>query len=82
MQIPGKGKGRVLAVINATLEAQEVRLAELAELLGGPGKAWTDLTPAAAPVKLAPEVNFTLPRAGMRLFYNPAGTPLAEMGEE
>ncbi len=77
-----KGQGRVLAVINATSEAQEVRLANLAELLGDPVQAWTDLTPAAEPVKLAPELNLALPPAGMRLFYNPAGTPLPETADD
>jgi hypothetical protein len=71
-------KGRVLAVINATGEPQEVAIPHLAELLGKPRRAWKDLTPDTTPLKFGPALSFTLPPAGMRLFYNPDGTPLPE----
>ena len=69
-------KGRVLAVINATGEPQEVAITNLAELLGEPGRAWKDLTPDTIPLKLQGSLEFTLPPARMRLFYNPDGAPL------
>lgn len=73
-----KRPGRVLAVLNATPEAQEVHFTNLAELLGKPVKAWQDLTPDAVPVKFRSQLHLTLPPAGMRLFYHPQGTPLPE----
>jgi starch synthase (maltosyl-transferring) len=69
-------QGRVLAVINSTAEAQEVVIPDLTELLGKPRRALTDLTPDTGPLKLGSPLEFTLPPAGMRIFYNPAGTPL------
>jgi starch synthase (maltosyl-transferring) len=69
-------QGRVLAVINSTAEAQEVVIPDLTELLGKPRRALTDLTPDTEPLKLGSPLEFTLPPAGMRIFYNPAGTPL------
>ena len=70
-------KGRVLAVINLTLEPQEVAIPNLAELLGEPQRGWKDLTPDTIPVKLQGSLEFTLPPARMRIFYNPDGAPLA-----
>jgi starch synthase (maltosyl-transferring) len=71
-------KGRVLAVINATPEPQEVAIPNLAELLGEPQRAWQDLTPDSRPLKLASPLEIALPPAGMRIFYNPQGLPLPE----
>ena len=71
-------KGRVLAVINTTAEPQEVAIPNLAELLGKPRRAWKDLTPDTIPLKLQDSLEFTLPPARMRLFYNPDGAPLPE----
>ncbi len=68
--------GRVLAVINATPEAQEVTLHNLPEWLGEPDGAWQDITPDTIPVKLQPELQFTLPPERLRLFYNPKAAPL------
>lgn len=65
--------GRVLAVINSTREEQTVRLANLKEILGTPMRAWQDLTPDTIPLKLKAEMEFTLPPARLRIFYNPKG---------
>lgn len=70
--------GRVLAVINSTLEKQPVQLTDLKELLGKPMRAWQDLTPDTIPLKLMPELEFTLAPARLRIFYNPKATPLQE----
>jgi starch synthase (maltosyl-transferring) len=66
-------KGRVLAVINTSLEPQKARLPEMAAWLGKPRKSWLDLTPAVPPLKLQPVMEFTLTPAEMRLFYNSKG---------
>ena len=58
--------------------AQEVAIPNLAELLGKPQRAWKDLTPDTIPLKLQDSLEFTLPPARMRLFYNPDGAPLPE----
>jgi starch synthase (maltosyl-transferring) len=71
-----KQEGRVLAVINPTMEDQAVKIADLKELLGKPMRAWQDLTPDTIPLKLKAEMAFTLAPARMRIFYNPKGTPL------
>ncbi|MEJ2672579.1 MAG: alpha-amylase family glycosyl hydrolase [Deltaproteobacteria bacterium] len=76
-----KGRGRVLAAINATRETQEVAIADLAESLGEPARAWQDLTPDTIPLKLASPLNFTLFPARMRIFYNPEAAPLPEVTE-
>lgn len=73
--------GRVLAVINATREAQRAQLPNLADVLGGPARAWQDLTPDTIPLKLKPAMEFRLAPSRMRLFYNPKGAPLPEMVE-
>ncbi len=70
--------GRVLAVINSTLEDQQVQLTDLKALLGKPMRAWQDLTPDTIPLKLKPEMAFTLAPARIRIFYNPKGAPLQE----
>jgi starch synthase (maltosyl-transferring) len=70
--------GRVLAVINPTPEPQEVAISNLAELLGEPRRAWQDLTPESMPLELGSPLEFTLPPAGMRIFYNLEGIPLPE----
>jgi len=70
--------GRVLAVINPTLEDQPVQLTNLKEMLGKPMRAWQDLTPDTIPLKLKPEVDFTLAPACLRIFYNPKGVPIQE----
>jgi starch synthase (maltosyl-transferring) len=72
-------KGRVLAVINATTETQAVAIPDLIELLGKPVQAWRDLTPDTVPLKLRSPVEFTLPPARMRIFYNPEGASLPEV---
>jgi hypothetical protein len=69
-------KGRVLAVINLTMESQEVAIPNLVELLGEPLRGWNDLTPDTIPLKLKGSVEFTLPPARMRIFYNPDGAAL------
>ena len=69
-------KGRVLAVINATREAQNASLPHLADWLGKPRTAWQDLTPAAPPLKLKSALVFPLAPAEIRIFYNPEGLPL------
>ena len=74
-------RGRVLAVINATAEPQAVAIPDLAELLGQPVRAWQDLTPDTVPLKMGSPVEFTLPPARMRIFYNPEGAPLPEVPE-
>ena len=70
--------GRVLAVINPTLEDQPVQLTNLKDMLGKPMRAWQDLTPDTIPLKLKPELEFTLAPARLRIFYNPKATPLQE----
>ncbi|MCX5891150.1 MAG: alpha-amylase family glycosyl hydrolase [Deltaproteobacteria bacterium] len=70
--------GRVLAVINPTLEDQPVQLTNLKDLLGKPMRAWQDLTPDTIPLKLKPELEFTLAPARLRIFYNPKGAPIQE----
>jgi len=66
-----KSRGRVLAVINATGEEQAVILPHLSDLLGKPKRAWQDLTPDLAPLKLQTLKEFSLAPAGLRIFYNP-----------
>ncbi len=73
--------GRVLAVINTTAEAQPVQFADLRAWLGKPIRAWRDLTPAAAPLKLASKMACTLAPAEIRIFYNPNATPLEQEKE-
>ncbi len=73
-------KGRVVAVINATREAQKASLPHLPDWLGEPRPAWQDLTPEAPPLELEPALVFPLAPAEMRLFYNPEGTPLTMEG--
>jgi starch synthase (maltosyl-transferring) len=70
--------GRVLAVINPTLKDLPVQLTDLKALLGKPMRAWQDLTPDTIPLKLKPELEFTLAPAGLRIFYNPKAAPLQE----
>ncbi len=74
-------KGRVLAVINSTAAPQAVALPDLAAHLEEPARAWQDLTPDTVPLKLKAPVQFTLPPARMRLFYNPEASPLPEVAE-
>jgi starch synthase (maltosyl-transferring) len=71
-----RAKGRVLSVINTTLEDQEVHIPNLGKLLGKPLKACQDLTPDTIPLKLKGDLRFTLPPARMRVLYNPQGPPL------
>jgi starch synthase (maltosyl-transferring) len=71
-------KGRVLAVINATAEPQAVAIPDLTRYLGKPVRAWKDLTPDTIPLKLYSHLEFTLPPARIRIFYNPEGGPLPE----
>jgi len=73
-----KGRGRVLAVINATREEQTAAMQNLPELLDKPKRAWQDLTPDMVPLKLQTLKELTLPPARMRLFYNPEAPPLPE----
>lgn len=75
-------KGRALAVINATQEAQRAELPDLAAWLGKPRRAWQDLTPEAPPLKLKPAMDLPLTPAEMRIFYNPKAAPLPETIEE
>jgi starch synthase (maltosyl-transferring) len=77
-----RGPGRVLAVINATPEAQAAKLMGLAAWLGRPKSAWQDLTPGAPPLKLKPRLALSLAPLEMRLFYNPKGKPLPEVTGE
>ncbi len=70
--------GRVLAVINSTLEDQPVELTDLKAFLGKPMRAWQDLTPDTIPLKLKSEMAFTLAPARLRIFYNPKAAPLQE----
>jgi starch synthase (maltosyl-transferring) len=70
-----RGKGRGLAVINATREEQPARLPDLAAL-GAPKAAWQDLTPDTIPLKLKANLEFSLPPSRMRLFHNPKAAPL------
>ncbi len=77
-----RGKGRVLAIINATLEEQQADIPHPGELLGKPQRAWQDLTPDTIPLKLRGSLKFTLPPARMRLLYNPEAPPLPEEPEE
>jgi starch synthase (maltosyl-transferring) len=69
-------KGRVLAVINTTEKEQQVKLPDLAGMLGKPASAWEDLTPDMIPLKLEPSLDFALAPYRMRLLYNPKGEPL------
>ena len=74
--------GRILAVINSTLEGQRVKLASLMEALGPPPRAWQELTPDTVPLRLKPSMaasELTLGPAGMRIFYNPEGAPIKEL---
>ena len=73
-----KGRGRVLAVINASREDQTAAVPNLSELLGKPKRAWQDLTPDMVPLKLQALKEFPLAPARMRLFYNPEAQPLPE----
>jgi starch synthase (maltosyl-transferring) len=71
--------GRILAVINPTMKAQEVLRGELMTALGPPPQSWREVTPNTAPLQLRPEsAHKTLPLgpAEMRLFYNSKGAPL------
>ncbi|MGA8571336.1 MAG: alpha-amylase family glycosyl hydrolase [Desulfobaccales bacterium] len=74
--------GRVLAIINSTRESAPVKLADLAEFLGSPARAWLDLTPDLDPLPLKRQMAFDLPPAGMRIFYNPKAAPLVEQDQE
>jgi hypothetical protein len=69
-------KGRVLALINTTQKEQQVKLPDLAGMLGKPASAWEDLTPDMIPLKLEPSLDFALAPYRMRLLYNPKGEPL------
>jgi starch synthase (maltosyl-transferring) len=71
-----RARGRVLAVINTTTASQAVALPDLTGLLGKPRRAWRDLTPDTVPLKFGAAMEFTLPPARMRLWYNPDGLPL------
>ncbi len=73
-----KQRGRVLAVINATREDQTAVTPNLPELLGKPKRAWQDLTPDQAPLRLQNLKKFPLLPSRMRLFYNPEAPPLPE----
>jgi starch synthase (maltosyl-transferring) len=75
-------KGRVLALINSTLEAQPAELGALPEWLGEPQGFWQDLTPAAPALTLEPAMSLSLAPAEMRIFYHPEGDPLPEEEEE
>jgi starch synthase (maltosyl-transferring) len=73
--------GRILAVINPTLEDQQVLRGELMAALGPPPPAWREVTPGTAPLQLRPQSahkTLTLGPAGLRLFHNPEGAPLQE----
>ncbi len=74
--------GRVLAIINSTRKSAPVKLANLAELLGPPARAWHDLTPDLKPLRLKRQMAFNLAPAEMRIFYNPEAAPLAEPDQE
>jgi starch synthase (maltosyl-transferring) len=74
-------KGRVLAVINATAEPQAVTIPDLTKYLGKPVRAWKDLTPDTIPLKLHAHLEFNLPPARMRIFYNPEGAPLPKVAK-
>ena len=71
-----KGRGRILAVINATREEQSATIGNLSELLEKPKRAWQDLTPDLVPLKLPDLKEFPIAPARMRLFYNPDAPPL------
>ncbi|MFZ5448181.1 MAG: alpha-amylase family glycosyl hydrolase [Thermodesulfobacteriota bacterium] len=75
-------KGRVLAVINTTQLPQEVVIPNLVELLGEPYQGWKDLTPDTIPLKMGSSIEFNLPPARMRIFYNPQGMPLPEVAKQ
>lgn len=77
-----QGRGRVLAVINATRQDQMAAVPNLAELLKQPPRAWQDLTPDLVPLSLPALQQFPLPPARMRLFYNPEAPPLPEEESE
>ena len=74
-------KGRVLAVINSTNVPQAVAIPDLAAHLEEPSRTWQDLTPDTVPLKLRAPLQFTLPPARMRLFYNSEASPLPEVAE-
>jgi starch synthase (maltosyl-transferring) len=74
--------GRVLAVINSTGEDQQVSVENLEELLSGPPQAWKDMTPDVVPLKLQPAMEFKLQPYRMKIFYNPKGQPLPDIGSE
>lgn len=75
-------RGRVLAVINATREAQTAVLPGNFEMLGRPPGAWRDLTPEGPPLKLRRGLELPLAPAEMRIFYHPQAAPLPEILEE
>jgi starch synthase (maltosyl-transferring) len=77
-----KQRGRVLAVINATREPQGAVIPDLAAFLGKPRRAWQDLTPDMAPLKMQKTLWVPLLPSRMRLFYNPEAPPLPEAGKE
>jgi starch synthase (maltosyl-transferring) len=73
-------RGRVLAVINSTAQNRQVSLAHLEKLLSGPARAWKDLTPDVVPLQLKSALEFRLQPYRMKLFYNPEGQPLPDLG--
>jgi len=72
----GVSRGRVLAVINATLEPQMAKAPEDAAILGGPMASWQDITPEILPVKLQLGQPLALAPSGMRIFFNPEAPAL------
>ena len=68
-----KGKGRVLAVINASRKAHKASLAKLGEHLGEPAAAWQDLTPGTDPLKFQKTRTLALAPSEMKIFYNSEG---------
>jgi starch synthase (maltosyl-transferring) len=66
-----RAPGRVLAVINATLEPQTAPLPDSPPWWGKTRRAWQDLTPEARPIKLRPGLELPLTPAQIRLFYKP-----------
>jgi len=72
----GVSRGRVLAVINATLEPQMAKAPEDAAILGGPMASWQDITPEILPVKLLLGQPLALAPSGMRIFFNPEAPAL------
>uniref|UniRef100_A0A7C3SL85 Alpha-amylase n=1 Tax=Desulfobacca acetoxidans TaxID=60893 RepID=A0A7C3SL85_9BACT len=70
-----QGKGRVVAVINASPKVQKANLQKILDFLGEPETAWQDLTPEANPLRPEQMRAFLMAPWDMKLFFNPEGTP-------